>query len=155
MLYPVLPSDNIKVHTYQWRISAVSVPYQCRPCGVRHTNIATCFKQPFPHIRRTERTVLIRNWWVWIDLWPFLFTYHVSRRCTSGANLMPANILEFYLVRPEQHLALAPKVYRQMLPVPHRSPTFFYSSPNEARFVHNLICPDCSIISSFLLMHKC
>jgi hypothetical protein len=29
-------------HTYRWRISDVSVPYQCRPCGVRHRNIVTC-----------------------------------------------------------------------------------------------------------------
>jgi hypothetical protein len=49
-----------------------------------------------------------------------------------------AEILEFYLTRPESHLAgpsLARSLSSNMLPVPHLSPTFFYSSPNEARSI--------------------
>jgi hypothetical protein len=48
-------------------ISDVSVPYQYRPCGVRHGNIVTCILNKTVHtLRRTERTVLVRNWH-WTD----------------------------------------------------------------------------------------
>jgi hypothetical protein len=60
----------------------VSVPYQCRPCGVRQRNNVFHIEL-FSHARRTERTVLIRNWHVWIELWADV-KWNVSAVCTTG-----------------------------------------------------------------------
>jgi hypothetical protein len=51
----------------QFRISAVSVPYQCRPCTVRHRNTVTCILNRAIHTHPAHwtdstDTELTRNW---------------------------------------------------------------------------------------------
>jgi hypothetical protein len=60
-----------------------------------------------------------------------------------------AEFLEFYPNRPKEHLAqrsLIPKFIFNLLPVPDRRPTSFYSSPNEASFIYNIALTIVSLI---------